>query len=129
MLSLSLDAQFWQLELPDFMPQLLAEPNGEMRFTGVAPGEPIPITRLIPPEVEELKRRLLASYDARSSYVHAGERRFDLTSSVQRRSAGGSERARPVEFTGLRTILRELVWAELRARSHPVELPDVHLFH
>jgi hypothetical protein len=125
----SLGAQFWDLELQDFMPQLQTEPDGSMRFSGVIPGQSIRIGQLVPFDKPELMRRLLASYDARSSYVHAGERHLDLTSSVQSRTGGTAGKPRPLEFAGIRLILRELIWAELKARSIATTLPDVHLFH
>lgn len=125
----SLPADFWLCRLEDFAPTLTMAPNGAATFSGMAPETPVPITRLVPSDPTTLRRRLLSSYDARSSYVHDGRRRPVMATTVTQLVGKESVPSAPIEFAGMRAILRTLVVAEAKKRSQPRSLPRMLLMH
>jgi hypothetical protein len=69
-----LPASWWTITVQDYLPSLELQPDGSAKFTGQTPGETWSIDRFVPQDNALLRRRLLATYDARSSYVHVGRR-------------------------------------------------------
>jgi hypothetical protein len=86
-------------------------------FTHMTPGPPIPIAHLVPPDRAVLRRRLLASYQARSSYVHEGKGHDAFAASASQMVGQAARPTDRIEFLGLRLILRSLALAELEGRS------------
>lgn len=125
----NLPADFWQLELEDFAPALTMAPDGTGSFSGMVPQAPLPITRLVPSDPQILWSRLLGSYDARSSYVHSGIRREVMTATLTQLVGSEPMPSGPIEFAGIRAILRTLVVAEAQKRSQPRPLPGLRLTH
>jgi hypothetical protein len=120
---------FWELELDDYAPALTMAPDGVANFSRMIAQPPIPISRLVPRDSDTLRRRLLRSYDARSSYVHAGARRSGATSTAAQLVGRDAEPTAPVEFAGLRAILRALIFSELTARSQNGGFPKLTWLH
>lgn len=121
---------FWRIEIPQCTPMLRMNPDGSSSFHGVgSPEQAIPIDQLVPREDESLRRRLLASYDARSSYVHSGLRQIDLLSSMRSQIPHDPKATAPLPYAALRCILRVLIVSELTERSEPAALPDIKLRH
>lgn len=125
----SLPTDFWLLELEDFVPTLTMEPNGVGTFSGMVAETPVPITRLVPTDPAILHSRLLGSYDARSSYVHDGRRRPAMTTTVTQLVGNEPASSGPIEFAGIRAILRTLIVMEAQKRSQPKSLPNLLLMH
>jgi hypothetical protein len=125
----NLPTDFWLLELEDFVPTLTMEPDGAGTFAGMAPGTPVPVTRLVPSDPAILRPRLLRSYDARSSYVHDGRRRSAMTTTVTQLVGNESAPSGPIEFAGIRAILRRLIDVEAQKRSQPKPLPSLVMMH
>jgi hypothetical protein len=124
-----LPTDFWERELEDFTPAITMMPDGVSRFSGMTAEPSIPITRVVPTDAEVLRRRLLRSYDARSSYVHDGRRRSSLSSTMAQIVGQEAEAAAPIEFAGLRAVLRALIFTELESRSHEGSFPQLLWMH
>lgn len=126
----SLTDDFWQLELEDFVPALTMTSDGVATLSGMTRGTPVPIGRLVPSDRGVLRRRLLRSCDARSSYVHEGARRSNAMTALATQLIGADPGpAEPVEFAGIRTILRTLILAESQERSQTRPLPGMLFMH
>jgi hypothetical protein len=71
----------------------------------------------------ELKRALKRSYQARSRFIHAGERSVPFSDDLMSRIAGhGDDR---LTFAALRGALRQLILIELEERASNDQLPPV----
>jgi len=121
--------EFWSLEMDDAVPGIEMTPDGSAIFRGVGLAQPIPISKLVPSDRAVLRRRLLRSYDARSSYVHEGRRREAAAATVGEIVGREGAPTEPLAFAGLRMILRELVLAELAQRSTGRDLPPPVMRH
>ena len=122
----SLPDEFWASEVENFFPQIQIDPDGTSTFLAMSEGPSVPIERFVPRDVEQLKKRLLRSYDARSSYVHEGRGRSAMGSTLsQMVLAKEPKKAQPVEFVGLRAVLRTLILREARQRGNPAPLPNI----
>ena len=119
-----LPADFWDLQVPEFTPQITLEQNGESHFTGFTESGSQPITAFVPRDAVTLRRRLLASYDRRSSYVHVGTRASPNEEVIQLIGSEPEPRT-PLPFRGLRAILRALVLAELQSHAVSASLPPI----
>ena len=121
---------FWEIEIEDFVPSLVMQADGSSAFTGMNPsGVAIPITNLIPMDPLLLRRRLLACYDSRSSYVHDGTGAPGVMSTTKQLIGQAAKRTDRVEYVGVRTILRYLVNREVEDRGAPRSLPDIKMRH
>jgi hypothetical protein len=120
---------FWETEVQDYIASITMNPDGTALFTGQGPAERWPITQFVPSERDVLRRRLLASYDARSSYVHTGDRAIDPLASLTAAVGIHQHRTEPIGIIGLRRILVALLDVELEARSEPAPLPPLKLTH
>ena len=118
----TLPETFWDCPLDVFTPGLTRVPGGAAQFGGWVSGDPESIGKFVPSDRAVLRKRLLKSYDARSSYVHAGTRR-DMISATVGQTVTEDSTVGPIEFVGIRAILRELIACELGARSVPSKLP------
>lgn len=126
----TLQDDFWALDLEDFVPMLTMDTaSGDATFVGWRPETPTPVASVVPRERDELRRRLLASYDSRSSYVHEGTRRTELADAVRLRLGEDVGPKAPLPFAALRLILRSLIMQEVESRTSGRELPVVLLFH
>jgi hypothetical protein len=125
----NLPTDFWELKLEDFIPTLTMAPDGSGTFSGMVRQAPVPITRLVPSDPHILRSRLLGSYDARSSYVHDGRRRPVMSATLTQLVGNEPRSSEPIEFAGIRAILRTLVVAEAQKRSQPRPLPGLRLTH
>ena len=123
----SLPSEFWSFEIEDFTPGLRMEPDGTSTFVAMNAGTPLPITRFVPQDVDTLRRRLLASYDARSSYVHDGRGTSSMHSTMVEMLGGNPNPRAPIAFVGVRAILRSLILFEMINRTSPTDLPDVQV--
>lgn len=120
---------FWDVELQDFLPTYDMSPAGEAAFHGLEASARTPISSFVPRDRSVLRKRVLASYDARSVFVHAGARRVDELSTMVAMVSDDAPAKQPLEFLAVRRILRALIEVELGARSQDGELPSVKLFH
>ncbi len=120
----SLRPDFWEVTVNDYVPKIDLAADGNSTFDGFTLGEERPISKFVPNTSDELRRRLLASYDRRSAYVHTGARPAgvsDLYPLIDREN----RRTEPLSFVAIRCILRWLILRELDERSSPAELPGV----
>jgi hypothetical protein len=120
----SLPGPFWDSEVERFLPNLSMDASGVSTFEGLEAETSLPISRFVPQEATLLRRRLLASYDARSSYVHAGSSRHGLLSTLTQVIDNDAGPKDPIEFVGLRLILRFLILEEMKSRTNGASLPD-----
>ncbi len=125
----SLPDDCWQTQLEDFVPGLTLQPDGAMKFEQWTPQPPISVALFVPSDRAVLRKRLLRSYDARSSYVHEGTRRSALTATAAQTVGNEGPATAPIEFVGVRTMLRALVMHETASRTHPKALPDIVMTH
>jgi hypothetical protein len=102
-------------------------PDGSAIITGQNPADPWPITHFVPEEQGTLRRRLLASYDARSSYVHTGARAVDPVANLAAAVGMQQRRTEPIAIIGMRRILTALLETEIQARAEPRSLPPFKL--
>lgn len=121
-----LEPGFWRLAVRDFVPSVAVTPR-RSDFEGMTEAAPIPMEHLVPKDSETLRRRLLASYDARSKFVHTGTRGVDEDSAFLARSGRPMSRKDPLDFTGLRRILEWLLKKEIEERTTESPLPEVRL--
>jgi hypothetical protein len=121
----ALPDSFWDQALEVFVPGLTIPTGGVAEFTQWVPQDPEPVATFVPSDRLLLRRRLLRSYDARSTYVHAGGRRAVVPATIVQTISKDELPAEPVEFVGIRAILRKLIFTELRSRSSPAALPAV----
>ncbi len=124
-----LPEKFWEIELQDYLPTYEMSAQGEAVFGGLEASTRSPISTFVPRDRALLRRRVLASYDARSAFVHAGTRDVSEISTLYSLAAAQPESTGPLEFLAVRRILRALIEVELDARSHAGELPPIKLFH
>jgi hypothetical protein len=73
----------------------------------------------------ELKRALKRSYQARSRFIHAGERSVPFAADLVSRIPGHGEDR--VSFAALRAALRRLILIELEARARGDRLPPLEV--
>jgi hypothetical protein len=73
----------------------------------------------------ELKRALKRSYQARSRFIHAGERTVPFSDDLVSRIPGHGEDR--VSFAALRAALRRLILIELEARASGDRLPPLEV--
>ena len=119
---------FWRHAVREFIPSFTSEPSAAT-FDGMQEtGRPAPMETLVPKDRAVLRRRLLASYDARSKFVHAGTKDIDPDGSAFARTGGLVKNTDPLEFNGLRRILEWALRAEISRRSRSGTLPDCRLF-
>ncbi|MFE6255137.1 hypothetical protein [Agromyces sp. NPDC057865] len=122
-----LTPDFWGVSVRDYTPGLTmtAESGGE--YTGMSEGRSIPIENFVPMDEAVLRRRLLATYDARSKFVHTGSKSIDQSSVL--RSSVGSEmkRTEPIGFSGLRRILEWAIRHEISSHMRDSQLPSIRI--
>lgn len=82
----------------------------------------------LPEDKAILRNCLRRSYDARSSFVHAGQRIVSVVSQMRELIAPASG-DRPLAFAVLRSILTALIFVELDDNSRSYELPEILLKH
>ena len=122
----SLPESFWDAEVESYHPAIRMEPTGRSTFEKMQPGVTTPIGRFVPQDRHTLRVQLLASYDARSSYVHEGRQgAATLVSTLQPMIGIEPERRQPIAFAGLRQILVTLILLEVNARSKSRPLPRI----
>ena len=73
----------------------------------------------------EVKRALKRSYQARSRFIHAGERTVPFAADLVSRIPGHKEDR--VSFAALRAALRRLILIELEARATGDGLPPIQV--
>lgn len=122
--------KFWETKVEHFTPGLEMDPKGNSRFLGYTLADTRPIGNWVPQDRSLLKRRLAATYAARSRYVHAGSKSHNLGTALE--SATGlstpSDQGKvPLAFAGLRRVLRELIFVEMDKRAKDTPLPEVRL--
>ncbi|MFG6475815.1 hypothetical protein ACFXP7_05450 [Microbacterium sp. P06] len=121
-----LDPSFWRFAVPDFVPSLTMTAE-RSDFTGMTESAPVPMEHLVPKNPDILRRRLLASYDARSKFVHTGSKGLDENSAFVARTGRLTNAKEPLDFTGIRRILEWLLNQEISTRTTPTDLPDLRL--
>ena len=105
---------WWSTEIvQDYTPSTVLnhETNG-LDYQGVTAGERVSIDRYVPADRATLRRRLLASYDARSTYVHDGVRDVRYLATVVATVGQAVKPKEPLEFIGIRRLLRALIGQE-----------------
>jgi hypothetical protein len=125
----SLPDVYWQTELEDFVPGLSVQPDGSMRFEQWQAQTTNPVSLFVPSDRALLRKRLLRSYDARSSYVHEGARRAALIATASQTVGHEGTAKAPLEFVGVRTMLRALIMQEAATRTRPARLPKIAMTH
>jgi hypothetical protein len=126
----SLPDRFWELEMQDYLPTYSFAPDESTVFTGLDAAEQLRLDRFVPRDRSAFRRRLLATYDARSSYVHTGRRGVSESQTMATLAGSpGDETRRPLEYLVVRRILRTLAQHELARRSDDVPLPGLILLH
>lgn len=129
-ISTELPKTFWNTRFQNFTPSYTMQPDDGLQYTGKNEGGTVDIEHFVPRDRKVLRRRLLSTYDARSSFVHAGKRdamEVDAISTLAGRPNNSSKR--PLDYLAVRRILRAMVLAEISSRSIPAPIPDIHLFH
>ena len=101
-----LPEEFWTMEIAEFTPEVRMEPDGSAVMTGVTSGPGMRVEQLLSKEPDVLRRRLLSTYDARSSYVHEGARELDLRSALGERIGQTLNVIRPIDFVFSTSRLR-----------------------
>lgn len=118
---------FWSQSIETFHAGLQATGGGGVDFVEMLPGNPLAVDRLVPRDATALRRRLLASYDARSSYVHEGGHANLMSRSLIEMVADEALSRGPISLMALRFILVTLISAELTRRSTPRTLPKLKI--
>jgi hypothetical protein len=122
----SLPDNFWSHQVESFHPLIRMDPDGNSIFQEAVPGPVLGIDQFVPRDADSLRSRLLASYDARSSYVHEGRAQDRAMVSTMEQITGNPTVGRtPLVFAGLRQILVSLILQELTTRSRPRPLPNI----
>jgi hypothetical protein len=106
-----LPASFWEGRWRDWVPDVTM-PEGTL--TGGHWEHETSVADLVPPDRQELKRALRRSYQARSGFVHTGDRAVNLSSEFFARAAHHA--IGHLTFPALRLVLRALIAEELKAR-------------
>ncbi len=125
----ALPGRFWTERIPAYMPQVTMMPDGSAEYVEMTFRGEDRVDSLLARDTKLLKRRLLRSYDARSGYVHQGTRGVGLLETIRARVPASADDSGPIDYAVLRAILRSLVLRELDARSDPIVLPDIKMFH
>jgi len=120
---------FWTVEINDFVPGIVMASDGASSFAGMNALGSIPITNLVPADEPTLRRRLLACYDSRSSYVHDGMGAPAVTSTSRQLVGQAAKRTDRIEYAGVRVMLRYLIDLEVERRGSLRTLPDIRLQH
>jgi hypothetical protein len=120
---------FWALEIDDFVPGIVMSADGVSTFAGMNASGAIPITNLVPTDESTLRRRLLACYDSRSSYVHDGKGAPAVMSTTEQLIGQAAKRTDRIEYVGARTILRYLIGLEVEKRGSLRTLPNIKMRH
>lgn len=124
----ALPAEFWNSHFEPYAPAIEIV-DGQAHFRHMVAEKPVPITSLVPNEPDELRKRLLRSYDARSAYVHEGRRATGPAETLRELVATTDVGVGPVQFAGIRLILRTLIQHEAGKRANPAELPSIQWMH
>lgn len=125
-----LSSEFWSVGLENFVPGITMMPDGIASADQMIRQELLNVESVVPRDQDVLRRRLLASYDARSTYVHSGiGRRLPIIATTAQLVGQEAPRVAPIEFMGIRAILRNLIWKELNDRSTARELPQFLAVH
>ncbi|MFJ2370241.1 hypothetical protein [Microbacterium sp. NPDC087665] len=115
---------FWRHAVRDFTPSYTFA-AASSSFTGLREVKtPTPMEVIVPRDPAVLRRRLLACYDARSTFVHAGTKAMDADAPLLSRSGAPIRNNSPLEFTALRRIREWVLRQEIAQRSRPAVLPD-----
>ncbi len=123
-----LPATFWDHDIIGYTAGLTMNPDGSAAFTGFTKSEGTPIDNVVPKDPEMLRKRLLATYDSRSKYVHTGARAHDTVTTMNALTGRPAQAKTPIAFAGMRRILVALIKAELDEHSIPAALPQFRLF-
>lgn len=115
---------FWLYAVRDFTPSYSFAPQSSSFLGMEEVRTPTPMDVIVPREPAVLRRRLLACYDARSTFVHVGTKAMDADSPLLSRAGAPISNTSPLEFTALRRILEWVLREEIAQRSHPAALPD-----
>jgi len=126
--STRLDPAFWDQEVQDYVPSLEQQTDGVDDFKGYAASDVRPIDTWVPRDATELRRRLVATYTARSRFVHAGKKSHSVFTSINATLSQGDSKA-PIAFIGMRRILRRLIELELAENSTPAALPALRFLN
>lgn len=118
---------FWDTTVPHYVPTLNMQPDGTAEFGGYQPSSNAPIQSWVPRDPADLKRRLTATYAARSRFVHAGAKAHSPFSTLLA-SIGESGTRDPIGFAGMRRILRTILIEQIRESSTPEDLPGIRVF-
>jgi len=122
---------FWGNEVHHYTPQLQMGPDGQAHPNGYGLASSSPITNWVPRDAAKLKKRLAATYSARSQFVHAGVKSHDMGTALSAATGsrgGQDDRKQALPFAGLRRILRQLILTQLEAAEER-PLPDIRLMH
>ena len=120
---------WWTTTVQDYIPSLEMQPTGMARLTGQTPADTWPIDQFVPRDAATLRRRVLATYDARSSYVHVGGRSVSAMTTMSAAIGDQAPAKTPLDFIGLRRILCALIDLELADRAELCDLPALRLLH
>jgi hypothetical protein len=120
----NLSESFWSGRNVHFTPGYQLDASGVRPLPG-AWRDAGSVEDIVPKNLAELRKRLGASYDARSSVFHESLR-LDQISLLPAPAKSDS----PLPFSGLRRVLDHLLWYEIEKGAVAVrELPDIQLFH
>lgn len=111
--SSTLPDSVWNSEWRDWT-YSIAMPEGAFAGGSWQPG--VPVEQLIPRDRDQLKTALRRSYNARSGFVHTGDRTGDVTAELFLTKEAPTQGQR-LSFPGLRLLLRALIDHEVRART------------
>lgn len=126
----SLPDSFWELEMQDYLPTYTVAPDDSTLFTGHDSAERLRLDQFVPRDRAAFRKRLLATYDARSSYVHTGRRGVSESQTIATLAGSpGDEARRPLEYLAVRRILRTMTQHEIAQRAEDVPLPGLIVFH
>ena len=118
-----LPGDFWEMPWQDYMYMIDA---GQGTWGEGSWQEERIVADYLPRDREVLKKALKASYDARSSFVHSGQRIVNKYGQL-RSLAYLNDGDQPLGFAVLRSILTAIIFLELEQNAVPYELPDMLL--
>lgn len=96
---------FWRKSVEDFVPELSMTSHGSGVVTGMTETAATPIEHLVPRDADVLRRRILATYDARSKFVHTGSRNINQESAFIAPSGRAAKRTDPSSLSACAAFL------------------------
>lgn len=120
-----LPEDFWSLTWQDYLYTVDIQTG---HWSGDTWEGTIEMRNLLPEDNETLIGCLRKTYDARSSFVHAGQRIITVIDQI-RSLIKPTSPDQPLSFAALRSILTTLIQVELGRHSTEYELPDLRMTH